>query len=84
MGAGGKLKGRLRTVAERPLTDKERAALAATDWEAIDAMTDEDIARQIADNPDAAPDLSEVPPEALRVVRPNGGVAALVTRDAAA
>src|SRR5271168_498088 len=33
-------------------------ALAATDWRAIDAMTDEDIARQIAANPDAAPDMA--------------------------
>lgn len=61
-------------MANRPLTDKEKAALAATDWAAIDAMTDEDIARQIADNPDAAPDLSEVPAEHLRIVHPPGGV----------
>ncbi|MFZ6765191.1 helix-turn-helix domain-containing protein [Pseudoroseomonas sp. WGS1072] len=33
-------------------------ALSATDWQAIDAMTDEDIARQIADDPDVAPDTS--------------------------
>ena len=26
---------------------------------ALDAMTDEDIARQIADNPDAAPELTD-------------------------
>lgn len=49
-------------------------ALRATDWAAIDAMTDEDIARQIAENPDAAPDLSDVPPEHLRIVHPPGGV----------
>ena len=30
-------------------------ALAETDWARIDAMTDEDIKRQIAENPDAAP-----------------------------
>lgn len=30
------------------------AALAEIDWERIDAMTDEDIDRQIAENPDAA------------------------------
>ncbi len=42
-------------------------AIAATDWAAIDAMTDEDIARQIAENPDAAPDLSE--PRVRRVFR---------------
>ncbi len=33
-------------------------ALAATDWSRIDAMTDEDITRQIAINPDAAPDMA--------------------------
>lgn len=34
------------------------AAVAAIDWAKIDAMTDEDIARQIVENPDAAPDLT--------------------------
>jgi putative transcriptional regulator len=29
------------------------------DWDRIDGMTDEDIARQIAENPDVAPDMSE-------------------------
>lgn len=57
------------------LTDAERAAaMSAVDWERIDAMTDEDIARQIAENADAAPDLSEVPPDSLRVVHPEGGI----------
>ena len=32
--------------------------LAQTDWAAIDAMTDADIARQIGANPDAAPDMA--------------------------
>ncbi len=44
-----------------------KEAIAATDWAAIDAMTDEDIARQIEENPDAAPDLSE--PRMRRVFR---------------
>lgn len=62
-------------MAKTTLTDAERAAaMAAVDWERIDAMTDEDIARQIAENADAAPDLSEVPPDALRVVHPEGGI----------
>jgi putative transcriptional regulator len=30
-----------------------------TNWAAIDAMTDEDIARQIAEDPDVAPDQTE-------------------------
>ncbi len=34
------------------------AAVKAVDWAAQDALTDEDIARQIAENPDAAPDLT--------------------------
>ncbi|PWC89812.1 hypothetical protein TSH100_04015 [Azospirillum sp. TSH100] len=57
------------------LTDAERAAaMAAIDWKRIDAMTDEDIARQIAENPDAAPDLSDAPPELIHPVHPPGGV----------
>ena len=43
-------------------------ALAATDWEKIDAMSDADIARQIAANPDAAPDMApEIDVRAIRV-----------------
>jgi|APHig6443717817_1056837.scaffolds.fasta_scaffold04074_2 putative transcriptional regulator len=56
------------------LTPEEQAAIAATDWDAIDAMSDDDIAQQIADNPDAAPDLSDAPASAIRVVHPQGGV----------
>jgi putative transcriptional regulator len=41
--------------------------LAATDWGTIDAMTDDDIARQIASNPDAAPDMApEIDVRAIR------------------
>jgi putative transcriptional regulator len=35
-----------------------QAALAAVNWQEIDAMTDDDIAKQIAANPDAAPDMA--------------------------
>ncbi len=38
--------------------DMVAKALAATDWRAVDARTDSDIARQVADDPDAAPILS--------------------------
>ena len=38
---------------------RARARKNKVDWERIDAMTDEDIARQIAEDPDVAPDLSE-------------------------
>ncbi|AWJ94426.1 transcriptional regulator (plasmid) [Azospirillum baldaniorum] len=61
------------------LSPAAQAALAAVDWKAIDAMTDDDIARQIAANPDAV-DLGNAPPEALRVVHPPGGVAVRAIR----
>ena len=35
-----------------------RQALQETDWAAVDAQTDEEIARHVADDPDAAPLLS--------------------------
>lgn len=38
---------------------RKRAKKKPVDWERIDAMTDEDIARQIAEDPDVAPDMSE-------------------------
>lgn len=47
-----------------------REALRSTDWAAIDAMTDEDIARQIAENPEAAPDMSDVPAKQGRIIHP--------------
>ena len=61
------------------LSPAAQAALAAVDWKAIDAMTDDDIARQIAANPDAM-DLGDAPPGALRVVHPPGGVAVRALR----
>jgi putative transcriptional regulator len=42
----------------KTLSKRARKALAATDWRKIDAMTDAGIARQIASNPDAAPDMA--------------------------
>ncbi len=39
--------------------DMALKALQQVDWAAQDALTDEDIARQVAENPDAAPILSE-------------------------
>jgi putative transcriptional regulator len=42
-------------------------ALAATDWNKIDALSDGDISRQIAANPDAAPDTApEIDVRAIR------------------
>jgi putative transcriptional regulator len=51
----------------RPTSEAARKALAATDWTRVDAMTDEDIARQIASNVDAAPDMApEIDVRAIR------------------
>lgn len=49
------------------LSKTVRDALARVDWRRIDAMTDADIARQIASNPDAAPDMApEIDVRAIR------------------
>jgi putative transcriptional regulator len=42
----------------RTLSKAARDALAAADWRNIDAMTDDDLARQIAANAGAAPDMA--------------------------
>jgi putative transcriptional regulator len=52
---------------DKTLSKAARDALAATDWRKIDAMTDEDLARQIAGKPDAAPDMApEIDVRAIR------------------
>jgi putative transcriptional regulator len=56
----------------KTLSKTARDALAATDWGKIDAMTDSDIARQIAANPDAAPDMA--PPIDVRAIRCAAGM----------
>ena len=38
---------------------REVAREQKVDWDRVDAMTDEDVARQIAEDPDVAPDMSE-------------------------
>jgi putative transcriptional regulator len=51
----------------KTLSEAARKALAATDWRNVDAMTDADVARQIAANPDAAPDMApEIDVRAIR------------------
>lgn len=51
----------------RTLSEAAGKALAATDWARVDAMTDADLARQIGENPDAAPDMApEIDVRALR------------------
>src|SRR5271167_880657 len=48
-------------------SEAARKALVATDWDRLDAMTDGDIARQIASNSDAAPDMApEIDVRAIR------------------
>jgi putative transcriptional regulator len=54
------------------LSKAARDALAATDWRKIDAMTDEDIAKQIAANPNAAPDMA--PEMDVRAIRRAAGM----------
>ena len=48
---------------EVPLRDE-------TDWARVDAMTDEDIARAVAEDPDAAPLLTDEQLAEMRVVWP--------------
>lgn len=51
----------------KTLSESAQRALATTDWQKLDAMSDEAIARQIAANPDAAPDMApEVDVRAIR------------------
>lgn len=56
----------------KTLSKAARDALAATDWRGVDAMTDADIARQIAGNPDAAPDMA--PDIDVRAIRRAAGM----------
>ncbi len=52
---------------KKNLSKAAAKALATTDWSRIDAMSDSDIARQIAANPDAAPDMApEIDVRAIR------------------
>lgn len=43
----------------KPTPETIPTVIGSVDWDRVDAMTDEDIARQIAENPDAAPDQTE-------------------------
>ena len=55
-------------------------ALAQVDWAKMDAITDKEIARQIVENPDAAPDTSGVPKRNWRIVLPQPDVSAIRTK----
>ena len=55
----------------RKMVDAAIAEMSTPDaMAAFDAMTDEDIAAQIASNPDAAPELDEAWFERTRLVQP--------------
>jgi putative transcriptional regulator len=56
----------------KKLSKAAAKALAATDWSKIDRMTDAEIARQIAANPDAAPDMA--PEVDVRAIRRSTGM----------
>ncbi|MBA3812105.1 MAG: helix-turn-helix domain-containing protein [Caulobacteraceae bacterium] len=57
---------------DKSSSDAARRALAATEWAKVDAMGDADIARQIASNPDAAPDMA--PEIDVRAIRRGAGM----------
>ncbi len=56
----------------KALRKAARAVLSATDCGKVDAMTDEAIARQIASDPDAAPDMA--PAIDVRAIRRAAGM----------
>ncbi len=56
----------------KKLSKAAAEALAATDWKRLDATTDADIARQIASNRDAAPDMA--PEIDVRAIRRSAGM----------
>jgi hypothetical protein len=58
-----------------PTTTQSRKPHARTgrvDWAKVDATTDEDIARQIAEDPDTAPELTEEALDGAVIVSPDG------------
>ena len=67
---------------ERLLPASEAPVRHEPDWAALDALTDEEIAAQIAANPDAAPDVSDWPldkavfmePVDVKAIRANFGM----------
>jgi putative transcriptional regulator len=56
----------------KKLSKAAAEALAATDWKAVDAMTDAMIALQLASNPEAAPDMA--PEIDVRAIRRDAGM----------
>lgn len=58
-----------------PIAERSRKRLARTgrvDWERVDATTEEEIARQIAEDPDTAPQVTDKALDRAVVVSPDG------------
>jgi putative transcriptional regulator len=55
------------TVKKAMTPEAIAASVAATDWAKVDATTDADIARQIASDPDTAPEATDVQLYAARL-----------------
>ena len=49
----------------------DRRKVGKVDWNKVSSTSDEDIARQIEQNSDAAPDLSDWDLSKAKLVRPN-------------
>lgn len=64
----------------RPSKADLEKARQETDWARLDAMTDEEIARQIAENPDAAPDMTEALAAGRKTLLPTVDVRAVRAR----
>ncbi|MDZ7713840.1 MAG: hypothetical protein U5L06_12385 [Rhodovibrio sp.] len=58
------------TIIRKTLEQLEAEGGGYVDRARLDAMTDDDIARQIADDPDAAPEITEADLKRARLVKP--------------
>ena len=58
------------TIIQKTLEQIEAEGGGYIDRERVDATTDEDIARQIADDPDTAPEITEDDLKNARIVKP--------------
>jgi putative transcriptional regulator len=56
-------------VVKRVTAKDVAAALAATDWDKVDATTDVDIARHIAEDADTAPEMTDAQFAAAKIRR---------------
>jgi putative transcriptional regulator len=66
-------RGRLRddSIGEQIMPDGREVPIESrTDWARVDAMTDEDIAWAVAEDPDSAPLLTDEQPARMRVLWP--------------